>query len=314
VDDTFADICFDHPYISNLVLNRRDRGELSKWAFLKHNLRFMWRIRKQKYDMVIDLHGDRQSSWLSLFSGANYRLGRQSRFKNRFAYNITVPKAAQGQHTSDLILETLLPLDVAIPEDKNFFLRYRESDSEFIKNFLGKYGITENDLIVVIHPGARKPEKQLPAEKFGVIARWLNDEIGAKVVYSGKNDDIADIADIVKESGKRGLLVTNLTFGQLAALIDLSGLYFGNDSAPTQMAAALGVPTVAFFGPSDPDVWEPLGSSVKVVRNLPLMECQPCNEKKVCKMTGDQCMTKIKISEVKRVALNLLSKQSTSQV
>ena len=117
VDDVLADICYEHPFINHLLLNKRDRGSMGKAEYFMHNLRFIRKIRKNRYDLVIDLHCDRKSSWLSLLSGAKYRLGQRSRFKNRFAYNMAALAGAKGLHASDMLLQSLLPLEISIPEE-----------------------------------------------------------------------------------------------------------------------------------------------------------------------------------------------------
>lgn len=314
VDDAFADLCHGHPYVNYLLLHKRDRGELTKWEYFKMNTRFIWKIRKQRYDLIVDLHSGPRSATLTMLSGARYRLGYHYRLRNKLAYNIAAPMGGKGVHTIDVLLQTLLPLGIKMPDERRLFLQAQEADKGYIKEFLAKYDIsTENDFIAVMHPGARIEEKRLPAEKMGAIARWLIDELGVKVVYAGNNSDLGQISEIVKFSGRRGLIATNLPLGKLTALIETSHLFLGNDSGPTHMASALGIPIVAFFGPSDPSVWAPLGENVKVLRNAPLLDCQPCDQKK-CKLSGDHCMTKIKINDVKRAIMGIVSPRTARRV
>jgi ADP-heptose:LPS heptosyltransferase len=58
-----------------------------------------------------------------------------------------------------------------------------------------------------------------------------------------------------------------LSAGALASLLRRCSAYLGNDSGVTHLAALVGVPTVALFGPSDPALWSPLGSRVTVLRS-----------------------------------------------
>jgi ADP-heptose:LPS heptosyltransferase len=67
----------------------------------------------------------------------------------------------------------------------------------------------------------------------------------------------------------RFLTLADLTLGQLAGLIGSADAYLGNDSGPTHLAAAIGVATVALFGPTDPDVWGPRGERVTILRGRP---------------------------------------------
>jgi predicted lipopolysaccharide heptosyltransferase III len=313
VDDVFADLLHGNPYINYVLLHQRGRRGLTKFQYFMMNLRFIRKIRKQRYDLVVDLHSGPRSSMLTMLSGARYRLGYRFRFRNKLAYNIPAAIGAPGLHTTDVLLQTLMPLDISMPEQKNLFLNFKEDDAAYIKNFLAKYGVTENDFVAVIHPGARIEEKRLPAEKMGAVARWMIDELGFKVVYAGNNADVPAITEIVRFSGRRGLIATNLSLGRLAALIGSSGLFLGNDSGPMHIASALGVPLVAFFGPSDPEVWAPLGDKSRVVRNSPRMECQPCDQKD-CKVSGTHCMTKIRVNDIKRAVQSVLSPSEAKRV
>ena len=312
VDDVFADICHGHPHINYLILNRRNRGSLTKWEYLMSELRFFAKIRKQKYDLVVDLHSGPRSSLLAFISGARYRLGNRMRLRNKIAYNISAPPG-QGMHTADMLLNTLFPLNPVRPENRALSLNYKDSEGLFVREFLAKHGVTEKDTVVMVHPGARVDVKRLPAEKMGSVVRWLIDDLGVKVVYAGNNNDIAAIAEIVSYSGKRGLIATNLPLGRLAALIGACDLFLGNDSGPAHMAAALGLPVVAFFGPSDPAIWGPIGDRVRVVRNAPLMDCQPCDQKR-CPHTGTHCMTKIKLNDIKRAVTGILTQHSAHRI
>jgi len=70
------------------------------------------------------------------------------------------------------------------------------------------------------------------------------------------------------------ILLHDLPLPLLAAILSRCRLYVGNDSGVTHLAAAVGVPTVAIFGPTDPDVWAPRGPGVRVVRAA--TPCAPC--------------------------------------
>jgi ADP-heptose:LPS heptosyltransferase len=70
----------------------------------------------------------------------------------------------------------------------------------------------------------------------------------------------------------------------------------GNDSGITHMAAALGVPTVAIFGPSDPRVWSPRGKRVTVVRSK--IACSPCSQEKFFDCQEIECLKKVGVEDV----------------
>lgn len=305
IDDKFADICHAHPYVNYVLLHPTKRGNTGSWAYFKKSVQFMSKIRKQKYDMVVDLHSGPRSSILTFLSGARYRVGSLMRKRHKLFYNVYAePGIAKKVHTVNVMLNTISPLKPNKLAKKSLFLRYKDGDGLYVKNFLEKYDVTEKETVVMVHPGARVDIKRLPSQRMGKIVNWMTTELGVKVIYAGKDSDLPAIADIVSYSGKPGLMATNLTLGRLAALIKSCNLFIGNDSGPMHMAAALDVPIVAFFGPSDPAIWSPWGARGKIVRCTP-MECMPCDQKG-CPYVGNHCMTRISERDIKRAILSTL--------
>ena len=308
IDNNFEDLLYGHPHLDYILLHDRKRGKTGRFAHLRRGIRFIWKIRKQKYDLVVDLHCGPRSSLLTLLSGARYRLGYMFRNRNRLVYNLSPDKSGMDRHTVDVMLNIISPLKPKKRRKKELFLRYRDEDARYVKNFLEKYDVTEKDTVVMVHPGARIDLKRLPAQKMGEIVNWMTSELGVKVIYAGKDSDLPAIADIVSYSGKPGLMATNLTLGRHAALIKSCNLFIGNDSGPMHMAAALDVPIVAFFGPSDPAVWAPHGAVGKIVRCAP-MPCMPCDQKG-CSYIGDHCMTRISVKDIKKAISSMLARKT----
>lgn len=125
--------------------------------------------------------------------------------------------------------------------------------------------------LVVMHPGGgvspwrAQPEKRWPAERFALLGNHLVRAHGAKVVLVGVEGErplaeaVAGMtaAPLVNLAGRIGL-------GELGALSEVADLYVGNDTGPTQIAAAAGCPTLAIFGPSDPAVSAPFAPKGRV--------------------------------------------------
>jgi heptosyltransferase III len=138
-----------------------------------------------------------------------------------------------------------------------------EGDRSGAARFLARVG---REAIVAVHPGSGSEQKNWPAEKFAALCRWLVDEWNAQVlVVHGEADDGA-VAKLVELVGPRPvLLAKGLTLVELAAVLERCALFLGNDSGVTHMAAAIGIPVVAMFGPASLAIWEPRGESVRVV-------------------------------------------------
>jgi ADP-heptose:LPS heptosyltransferase len=116
-----------------------------------------------------------------------------------------------------------------------------------------------------IHPGSGSPRKNWPLERFVQVARLVEQRGVLRPLFLlGEAEGGMD--------AQLSRLCPGLSCLKGAELLELAGTlshcrgYVGNDSGVTHLAAALGVPVVAIFGPTDPAVWAPRGAQVRVVR------------------------------------------------
>jgi heptosyltransferase-2 len=118
---------------------------------------------------------------------------------------------------------------------------------------------------VVVHPGSGSPAKNWPTERFAeIIRRWQ--AAGREVVAVSGEADTAVFAALARELPDLAVL-SGLGLVALAATLAECAAFLGNDSGITHLAAAVGLPVVALFGPSDPDTWAPRGrGGVQVLR------------------------------------------------
>lgn len=294
IDDDFEEVLADNKNVDRLILNPRKPAE-AKW---KSDIDMIRTLRAEKYDIAVDLHGGPRSSMFTLLSGATWRVGHPFRLRNRLSYNVPVTPALPDEHTWKVQFRVVAALGAKWPERPSFFLRVGEAAALSMKDKLERTGFTFDRPLVLLHPGARVMVKRWPAEKMGELARWLVDEKKVAVFLAGSPADGPEIRKIRSASGYALPFFTELKLGELVALILRSSLVVCNDSGPMHIAGVLNIPTIALFGPSDPQVWAPVGE-----RNITLacapMECMPCDQKH-CPYEGNHCMTRISVDEVKR--------------
>ena len=125
---------------------------------------------------------------------------------------------------------------------------------------------------MVVHPGSGSPTKNWPAERFVEIMRRLP-AAGRETVAVLGEADVAEAAVLARELPKMPVLA-GLTLTELAATLAECGAFLGNDSGIAHLAAAVGLPTTAIFGPSDADVWAPRGRGGVTVLRAPEKELE----------------------------------------
>jgi heptosyltransferase-3 len=119
---------------------------------------------------------------------------------------------------------------------------------------------------VALHLGSGSPAKNWPAERFAAVARRLIAG-GNQVLLVGGPADSAPISIVQRElQGMAFTQAIDLPLSLVAAILERCTAYVGNDSGISHLAAAVGVPVVAIFGPTDPGVWAPRGKAVTVLQ------------------------------------------------
>jgi heptosyltransferase III len=121
--------------------------------------------------------------------------------------------------------------------------------------------------IVVVHPGSGSEAKRWPVENFAALIEILETTLCVRtVVVAGYAE--ADVVDrlLSRIHTAKPLVAENWPLLPTAALIGRATVFVGHDSGLTHLAAALGRPTVAIFGPTDPEIWGPRGEHVTVVQ------------------------------------------------
>ncbi len=119
--------------------------------------------------------------------------------------------------------------------------------------------------LIAVHPGSGGREKCWPAERYAALIEALADKGLEPVVTFGPADEEirSRVAPRIEGSGVR--IVDDLNLASLSVLLARCAVLIGNDSGVTHLAAALGIPVVALFGPTDPAVWGPRGKQVRIM-------------------------------------------------
>ena len=258
-------------------------------------------IRAARFACCINLHGGSTSAWLTLLSGSLHRVGLKS-FRNTFAYahTLDVPtRKADGTkwHTVEYQMEWLHQL--GLPEGVIPPLRVippPELEMPVLR-YLDGLGVKPDSRYAVIQPTSRFFTKEWTPEGFAEIACYLAREHGFQVLLSGGPGEEPKLRSVAQRCKENVLVCGGVSVGELLWVLRGAKLFVGNDSGPTHLAAALGVPTVVLFGSSDAEVWYPWKVPFQRVQNF--FDCNPCPGYRCLVYTEPKCILSITAAQVK---------------
>ncbi|MHB1007114.1 MAG: glycosyltransferase family 9 protein [Chloroflexota bacterium] len=172
------------------------------------------------------------------------------------------PPPGSGVHVAEYLARALAGMAGPLVLPAGPFLAAAAGDLAWAESFLASAGSPAGP-VVTLHPGSGSDRKNWSAEGFAAVA----DALGARstVVILGGLADEAAVGEVLKRVRTHPLVATDLPLPRVAGLLARSVAYLGNDSGLTHLAALLGVPTVALFGPTDPALWRPWGRRVTVL-------------------------------------------------
>jgi len=254
------DVLSENPRLDNIHLYNREKiKNQSLLHRVYYEISYIFKIRKCKYDVVLNLTEGDRGMMIGLLSGANkffsyhskkkiYSLFPKIKFNNVDKYEHTVRK--------DLSFLKFFTKD---SESDNYFPRiyYSEIDKEKITQIISEHKL---DRFAIVHPVSRWFFKCWNDEKVVQIINYLYAKYNLQIVLTSS----PDVIELYKCKSIEKLIphaVVNLsgelTLGQICVLMKKSTLCFCIDSAPMHIAASLRIPLVAIFGASYPSIWAP---------------------------------------------------------
>ena len=237
------------------------------------------RLREENFSHCFVLDRSPLMALLPRLAGIPWRAGLNSAGRG-IALHAGVP-CPEDRHEAELYLDVLREVGCTVTAPRLHF-RPESSDEAAVSNFLADNGLADNSPLIAIHPGGgRNPgeehaDKRWSSAGFAALAEHLAAAQGAGVVLVGGPDDVPVAAAVQRDTCAEVLDATGkLTFAQLGALIQRCHLFIGNDSAPMHLAAAVGTPVIALFGPTAPERYGPYGVRSRVVRFQPYRGEEP---------------------------------------
>jgi hypothetical protein len=186
------------------------------------------------------------------------------------------PRDEYGRHTSEFYKEQFIEQSGLSGEESRLMgtavgmpmIRPTQADIIRGKEILAEHGVMPTRKPVVIQPGSGSSHKCWQLENFLSIAKKLECK-GIEVIFllGPAEAELPINRDAMAAIDLAGGQLTNLPLAEVLAVLSNAAGYIGNDSGITHLAAALGVRTVAVYGPTDPALYAPVGPAVKVLKS-----------------------------------------------
>jgi lipopolysaccharide heptosyltransferase I len=285
-----------HPLVDEVILFERKRFGRGWYnpAALWELAGFFGALRRRQFDLVIDLQGLFRSAWLSLASGAPRRIGfSNAREFAPLCYSELVDCSWENDHAVERYLKIASALGCG-DGPAEFQFAVDDDDRRYIEGL-----IPVGTAYAVLMPGTNWQTKRWPIEKFAGIVGPLRERFGLESVVAGAEADARLNGGIPAKFN----LTAKTNLRQLVGLLERAELVIGNDTGPMHMAAAMGIPLVATYGPTDAVRTGPFGRADSVVRlDLP---CSPCHSRTCCHRS---CMEWLEIEAILQTAAEQIGK------
>ncbi|MFZ1007052.1 MAG: glycosyltransferase family 9 protein [Candidatus Sulfotelmatobacter sp.] len=228
-------------------------------------------VRGTNYDVAVDLQGAMRSAVLARYSGARTVYGAAEPREAPASLWYTRKAVARGQHVieQNLSVAEMVLQSMGVPLPRRAFTAEfrcnlpRDSQTERrIEQRLVECGIRE---FAILNPGAGWGAKRWPAERYGEVARKLAAQGLRSILNYGPGEE--ELVRAAETAGGGTALAMSCTITDLIALTRRARMFIGGDTGPLHLAAALRVPVVAIYGPTDPTRNGPYGTHSVVLRS-----------------------------------------------
>jgi len=296
-----AELFRHHPDVDEVMAYERP----GRHEGILGRIRLAGEVRRRRFDGALLLPNAFDAALIAFLGRIPERAGYPTDGR-RILLTVPVPltPAILERHEVEYYLCLLDGLGIPRPVPAVLKLTVAEEEREAMATRLASLGIEPGAPIVTINPGATYGSaKRWYPDRFAAVAEALSVEWSARVVVVGSTAEAPLAGEI--EAATRIPLVNfagKTTVRELMALLSLSSFLVTNDSGPMHIGAALGVPLVAIFGPTDWRRTSPWSSLAKVVRVE--IDCSPCR-RRVCDR-GHECMLGVTPEMVVDAARQLL--------
>ncbi len=281
----------------------------------KQFIRARRRLGRERFDLAVLLQNAFGAALLARASGARVVAGYPTDAR-RLLLNLPVgfEPNYKSRHQVFYYLNIAAHLERAMSGESRVdfdsphpWLKATEEQKESAQRLLSRSSsasLTLHERLVAINPGATNSRaKQWSAERFAETADRLAARDGFRAVIVGTAGDIQAANEVASRMRTPALVLAGQTsIAELKGVLACSSLVISNDTGTAHVSAALGVPTVVVFGPTDHTSTRPFSDMAAVVRHQ--VECSPCMLRD-CPI-DHRCMTRVEVDDVYRAAREMI--------
>ncbi|MGD9346828.1 MAG: glycosyltransferase family 9 protein [Candidatus Aminicenantes bacterium] len=290
IDEPYRELVEGHPDLDRVIVLPKHLGFKE---FRTHGRR----IRRDRYDVVIDFHGGPRASLLTFFSRAHLKIGYKIKYKH-LIYDIKLPREPEEGYfhsvenhvnlvkTLGVDPPTIPALSMAPPE---------EYEAANVRRMIQEDTLAKAK-IIALHISAGNEFRDWGAERLGLLITLLDQIPGVKIALIGSGADKKTEKEIKRKCDAPTIsMVNRLNLRELREFISHASLFVGPDSGPMHIAATTKTPIVAYFGPTLPAHFGPWKTRSTLLEKD--LDCRPCRQHR-CIHEDFRCLRTISPEEV----------------
>lgn len=270
------------------------------------------RLRAERFDLAVDLQGLFRSGALARMCGAPMRIGfANGREGSPWFYTKRVEVPTAEMHAVDRYLLVAAALGASLQGPPQFRFKMLDADMAEVRALFQSKGVSLDRPWIAMNVSARWQTKRWFPGSFAAVLDRLHQEGLGPVVVIGSREDRHDAEQLRTLTNSPFIDLTGaVSLGGLPALLSKAALMITNDSGPMHIAAALGIPVAAVFGPTSAVRTGPYGAGHRVLTGP--VPCRPCFSR-VCRHSPEmECLHLVTPNDVAEAARRLLTAQAIS--